>query len=389
MQQGELSWRDRGRLWMRLTIRFLLVLLVLLCARYLGPPLLGLFMPFILALVVSWLLNPMVKSLQKRLGLSRGILSLLLILLGFAAIGGILFGLGSSLVSEIQSLVENWESIWASLQSGLLILGDELDKLLAYMPYELENFINENLDNLYAWLSEWINVIIVEAGNRAKDVAFRLPPFVVALVVFIMGTYFITADYPRFRLKVTDRLSGEVKDFLSHVKSTALGAFGGYVRAEIIISIGVFLILLVGFLIVGQGYGVLLALVLAVLDFIPIIGSGTIMVPWAIIDLLTDKWSHGIGLLIVWGIICIFRRVAEPKAVGSQTGLSPVLSLVSMYVGMKLAGVLGMIFGPVLCMVVINICRTGIFDSLCGDLKLAVRDTAAILHTAPPGDKKK
>ncbi len=118
-------------------------------------------------------------------------------------------------------------------------------------------------------------------------------------------------------------------------------------------------------------------------DFIPIIGSGTVMVPWAVIDVLTGNWVHAVGLMVVWGIVCVFRRVAEPKAVGSQTGLSPILSLVSMYVGMRLAGVLGMILGPVLCLVLINVCRTGIFDGLLGDLRLAVRDTAAILNGHP------
>lgn len=94
--------------------------------------------------------------------------------------------------------------------------------------------------------------------------------------------------------------------------------------------------MLVGFLLIRQPYAVLLALVLAVLDFIPIIGSGTVMVPWAVIDLITGNWSHALGLMVVWGIICVFRRVAEPKAVGSQTGLSPILSLISLYVGMRL-----------------------------------------------------
>lgn len=384
MRQGELSWRDRGRLWMRLTIRFLLVLLFVLGMRYLAPTLLGLFMPFVLALIVSWFLNPLVKSLQRRLGLPRGILSILLILLAFAAIGGILFGLGSSLASEIRSLVENWEEIWVSLQGGVLTLGEELDKLLAYIPHEVETFINENLDKLYSWLSQWVNWAIVEAGNRAKNVAFSLPSFVVSLIVFIMATYFITADYPRLRMGVTDRLSKGVREFFSHIKRTALGAFGGYVRAELIISMCVFVILLVGFLIIGQGYAVLLALVLSVLDFIPLIGSGTIMLPWAVVDLLSGNVGHGLGLAIVWSVVCLFRRVAEPKVVGSQTGLSPVLSLVSMYIGMKLAGVLGMILGPILCMVAINICRTGIFDGLCADLKLAAKDVAALLHVPPP-----
>lgn len=380
MERGELTWRERGRLWMRLGIRLLLAVVIVLALRYLVPPLLSLLMPFVLALITAWLLNPMVKALQRKLGLSRGLLSLFLILLAFAAAGGILFGLGYSLFSEVSALINNWEGSWNALQTGVDAVGAWLDKLLAYLPGEVETFINGNLDQLWSAFSGWVSAVMPLVGTWAGNFAMGVPSFVVALIVFIMAAYFITADYPHYRFLMTDRLPPEVRSFVSHVKHTALGAFAGYVRAEVIISAGVFAILLVGFLLIGQPYAVLLALLLAVLDFIPIIGSGTIMVPWAFIDLLTGNWFHAVGLMVVWGIICVFRRVAEPKAVGSQTGLSPILSLISMYVGMRVGGVLGMILGPVLCLVAINVARTGIFDGLTADLALAARDTAALLR---------
>ena len=380
MERGELTWRERGRLWMRLGVRLLLAVGIVLILRYLVPPLLSLLMPFVLALVTAWLLNPVVKGLQRRLGLSRGVLSLFLILLAFAAAGGILFGLGYSLFSEVSALLNNWEGSWNTLQTGVDAAGAWLDKLLAYLPGEVETFVNGNLDQLWSAFSGWVSSVVPLVGTWAGNFAMGVPSFVVALIVFIMAAYFITADYPHYRFLMTDRLPPEVRTFVSHIKHTALGAFAGYVRAEVIISAGVFAILLVGFLLIGQPYAVLLALLLAVLDFIPIIGSGTIMVPWAFIDLLTGNWVHAVGLMVVWGIICVFRRVAEPKAVGSQTGLSPILSLISMYVGMRVGGVLGMILGPVLCLVAINVARTGIFDGLTADLALAARDTAALLR---------
>lgn len=380
MERGELTWRERGRLWVRLGVRLLLAVGIVLILRYLVPPLLSLLMPFVLALVTAWLLNPVVKGLQRRLGLSRGVLSLFLILLAFAAAGGILFGLGYSLFSEVSALLNNWEGSWNTLQTGVDAAGAWLDKLLAYLPGEVETFVNGNLDQLWSAFSGWVSSVVPMVGTWAGNFAMGVPSFVVALIVFIMAAYFITADYPHYRFLMTDRLPPEVRTFVSHVKHTALGAFAGYVRAEIIISAGVFAILLVGFLLIGQPYAVLLALLLAVLDFIPIIGSGTVMVPWAFIDLLTGNWVHAVGLMVVWGIICVFRRVAEPKAVGSQTGLSPILSLISMYVGMRVGGVLGMILGPIVCLVAINVARTGIFDGLTADLALAARDTAALLR---------
>ena len=128
---------------------------------------------------------------------------------------------------------------------------------------------------------------------------------------------------------------------------------------------------------------ILLAVALGILDFIPIVGSGTVMVPWAVADLFLGQYRHAVELMVIWGIIALFRRGAEPKVVGDQTGLSPILSLISIYVGMKIAGVVGMILGPVLCMVVINIGRLGVLDGVLSDLRLAAGDLAAILKNRP------
>lgn len=113
------------------------------------------------------------------------------------------------------------------------------------------------------------------------------------------------------------------------------------------------------------------------------------MVPWAVLDLFMGNYRHAIELMVIWGIIALFRRVGEPKAVGHQTGLPPVLSLVSIYVGMRLAGVLGMILGPVVVLVVINIGKSGVFDGVLADLSLAAGDISALLKggSVPPEDE--
>ena len=144
--------------------------------------------------------------------------------------------------------------------------------------------------------------------------------------------------------------------------------------------------LLAGFLVTGQSYGLLLALGLAVLDFIPIVGAGTVMVPWAVIALFTRDYPTAIRIMVIWGIIALFRRVMEPKFVGDQTGLSPIASLISIYVGMKVAGVPGMILGPILLLVLLNLSGMGMFRGLRLDLAAAVKDVSAILSERPePG----
>ncbi|WP_294550638.1 sporulation integral membrane protein YtvI [uncultured Pseudoflavonifractor sp.] len=384
MNGKELTWRERGRLWLRLGIRLAGTILVVLFLMYGAPPLLGLLMPFVLALVLTWILNPAIVKVQRRLGASRKVLSLVLLILIFTVAGGVLAALVYNIVNEVASLVINWPAIWAdSLQPAIADLEGFLSGLFAGLPQQVSQTVTDGLEKLVSWLNEMIPGLLSQAGSAAGSFAFSIPSFVVALVIFVMATYFIASDYPRLRLMVTGRLSPGVRDFFGSVKRTAVAAFGGYVKAQLILSVVVFFILLAGFVIIRQPYSVLLAFLLAVLDFIPIVGSGTVMVPWAVVDLFLGEYRHAVELMVIWGIIALFRRVAEPKVVGDQTGLSPILSLVSIYVGMKLAGVAGMILGPVLCMVVINISRLGVLDGVLSDLRLAAEDLAAILKNRP------
>ncbi len=377
----ELSWHDRGRLWFRLGLRLTFLLLALWAAIRLGPPLVSLFAPFLLSFLMVWVLSPVVKWLHKKLGVSRKFLSLALLALVFIALGTLIWALLTGIAGELISLTGNWEVLVSSLQAAVDGMGTTFSRTMDLLPASAQSTVNALINQFFDWLETVIPQFLTAAVDVGTDIAKALPSFAVALVVFIMASYFLTADYPRIRASLADRLPEGPRFFLSLVKRAVSVGFGGYVKAELILSIGVFFILLIGFLLIGQPYALLLALGLAVLDFIPIFGSGTVMVPWAVIDLFTGQFRHAVSLMIVWGLVALFRQVAEPKVLGNQTGLSPILSLVSVYVGMRLAGVLGMVFGPVLCLVVLNIVRSGVLDNALADVKLAAADLSAILKS--------
>ena len=379
MTNKQLTWRQRGALWLRLGIRLVLAALAVWSAARFGRPLLSLFAPFLFALAAAASLNPLVKKLQKALGWNRQALTLLLLLLLFGLLGGGLALLVYAAAGQLVSLVQNWSGLLEQLQSVL----DQLEELAAHfltlVPPQVTEIARSAGDDLFQWLSEAVPAALAGLGMEAGERAMGLPAFCVAVVIFVMATFFLTADYPYLRSRYVQHLDEGLLRFLSQLRSTALGAFGGYVKAELLLSVGVFFILLAGFFLIRQPYGLLLALGLAVMDFIPIIGAGTVMVPWAFIDLFTGDLPAAAALMSIWGVIALFRRVMEPKFVGDQTGLSPILSLVSIYVGMKLAGVLGMVFGPVVLLVVLNLAGMGMFRGLRLDLEEAARDITAIL----------
>lgn len=387
MELPELSWRERGRLWMRLGVRLGLVALAWLLLTRVGLPLLSLLMPFVLALCVAWLLNPLVRTLHKRLGLSRKLLSILLILLILAVVGGVITVFVWNIAQETAALAADWSSLERELSATVDAVNTFFQGAFTLLPAQVGQAAQEALSGLgedvLAWASDTLPDLVTALAGSAAGFASSVPSFAVATVVFLMASYFITADYPRLRYLATHRLPGPVRRLLSEVRSAAVNAFGGYVKAEFILSVGVFFILLAGFLLIGQPYALLLAFVLAVLDFIPILGSGTVLVPWAVVDLVTRDLRHAVELMVIWGLVALFRRVGEPKVVGDQTGLSPILSLISIYVGMRLGGVLGMVLGPVVFLVVINVVRLGVFHNTLADLRLAAGDLSAFLRNRP------
>lgn len=385
MRPGQLTWRQRGWLWLRLSIRLILAVLALVLLAKFGRPLLSLFAPFVAALVAAAVLNPLVKWFQRKLGWSRRFLTLLLLLLLFGGLGAVIGLLVYSAGNELVSLAQNWDGLLTSFQGAMDQLEELFARLLTMVPTQILETVETTAQRLVDWLNQVVPAALTALAEQAGQKAMGVPSFVMALVMFIMATYLLTADYPYLRTRAIQHMDEGLLDFLSQVRATALGAFGGYLRAEVLLSVGVFFILLAGFLITRQPYSLLLALGLAVLDFIPILGAGTIMVPWAVIAFFTRDYPTTIRLMAIWGVIAMFRRVMEPKFVGDQTGLSPILSLVSIYVGMKLAGVLGMILGPIVLLVLLNLAGMGMFRGLRLDLSAAARDLAAILSERPDG----
>ncbi|HJH62822.1 MAG TPA: sporulation integral membrane protein YtvI [Firmicutes bacterium] len=381
MQQQPLDWRARGALWVRLGIRGGLVVAAWLLLRHVGPFLLGLLGPFVLALMAAWLLNPPVRWLHRRLSVSRKAISLVLIVLIFCALGGVLYGLGVMAVGQIRSLLDNWPSLLAAMDSTADALADWFSRFQDLLPRGLLSTGEGLMDSLGNWLESldvagWVASLAGQAPALVSDVT----AFAVSTVVFIMASYLITADYPRLRFLVTDQVPADTRAFGATVKQLFVQAFGGYLKSQLLLSLVVFLILAVGFVLIGQPYGLLLAVLLAVLDFIPIIGAGTVMVPWAAVDLILGSYAHAVQLMVIWGAIALFRRLGEPKILGDQTGLPPILSLVGIYAGMRLGGVLGMIVGPILLLVLLNLGRLGVFAPAVADLRAAARDVLAILQ---------
>lgn len=386
MRPVPLTWKTRGALWLRLGLRLLLAATLVWIVIRLGRPVLSLFAPFLLAFAAAAALDPLIRWFRRKSNLSRGALTLLLLLALLGLLGAGIGLLGYAAGQELLDLAQNWDVLLTSLQSALDQMEHLFSRFLTLIPPQITQSVQSARESVLSWLSQSVPDALTGLVAAAGQKAMALPSFFVALIVFVMATYFLTADYPRLHAKAVRHMDEGLFRSFSQIRTSALGALGGYLKAELLLSFGVFWILLIGFVVTRQPYSLLLALGLALLDFIPIVGAGTVMIPWAIVALFGRDYSTAIEVMVIWGVIALFRRVMEPKFVGDQTGLSPILSLLGIYVGMKLAGIWGMILGPVLTLVVLNLADMGLFHGLRLDLEAAAGDISAILaqHPEPP-----
>ena len=357
------------KLILRISLRLVLIVAVLLCLGLIVPPLLGLFLPFLLAFVAATLLAPLVQKFAKRVG-GWNFWSMLFVVLMLLAVTGVLVYAGYYLVSQVTDLIRSWTSIREGITDMLNQVSQFLSNNVHFTSTDTEEYILGLLQDGLSWLtgkiSTWAPTVVVGVGNLASGIV----SFLISLLFFIVAAYFMTADYPGLRKRLIAWVPDIIRPHMRHVKEAAGSAMFGYLRAQLILSGVVLVIVFVALLIVRQPYSLLIAIATGIIDIMPFFGSGAILVPWGVICLLVGNLKKAIFLLILAFALFLFRKLAEPKVVGNQTGLSPLLSLISIYVGMKLGGVAGMILCPIACMVVIGLYGMGFFTPTIQDFRM-------------------
>lgn len=357
------------KLILRISLRLVLIVAVLLCLGLIVPPLLSLFLPFLLAFVAATLLAPLVQKFAKRVG-GWNFWSMLFVVLMLLAVTGILVYAGYYLVSQVTDLIRSWTSIREGITDMLNQVSQYLSNNVHFTSTDTEEYILGLLQDGLSWLtgkiSTWAPTVVVGVSNLASGIV----SFLISLLFFIVAAYFMTADYPGLRKRLIAWVPDIIRPHMRHVKEAAGSAMFGYLRAQLILSGVVLVIVFVALLIFRQPYSLLIAIATGIIDIMPFFGSGAILVPWGVICLLVGNLKKAVFLLILAFALFLFRKLAEPKVVGNQTGLSPLLSLISIYVGMKLGGVAGMILCPIACMVVIGLYGMGFFTPTIQDFRM-------------------
>ena len=228
------------------------------------------------------------------------------------------------------------------------------------------------IQNLNNYIGELISKISQPTVTAAGNIAKSLPSILVSTIVAILSAYFFTVEREEVISWLKKVAPPSISRRMTLVMDNLRYAVGGYLKAQLKIMCVVFLILLAGFAMMGVSYFVLVAALIAFLDFLPFFGTGTAMIPWALYKLLTGSYQTAVLLLVVYAITQVVRQLLQPKLVADSMGLNPLVTLLLLYAGYRIRGVLGMILAVPIGMVVINMCQAGAFDYIINDVKILI-----------------
>lgn len=373
---------QKKRVYLRAVVEAGLGVGMVALAMLLGPLGFEILLPFIVAFVMAWMFNPVVHRLQSRLGSTRKLYSFIMVLVFYAIVGVLLVYFALMLVEQILGLASALPSLIETLQNVYHMLIEYIKQLLDGVPegYEMyETQLLTALDAGWQWIVSFLTKLLSRVASYASGVAIALPENLIFLTVLILASCFITADFPNLRQTIYDKMTSGTRRSVDLLLRSVRAALTGFFRSQLIFAIIDMGIILTFFFFMKVPYPLPIALLLAFLDFIPFFGAGTIIVPWGCICLLIGATNMGVQLLVLYAILYVFRRIFEPRILGGQTGFSSLQMLFSMYAGMRLAGLTGLVVAPIIWIAAVDFCRTGIFDGIVSDWKVIIGDIRSLI----------
>ncbi|WP_247747209.1 sporulation integral membrane protein YtvI [Alkalihalobacillus sp. BA299] len=328
--------------------------------------------PFIIAAGFAFLLNPLVNLLTKKLKIPRGLSVLISILLLFGVLGSIIFLLILKIIEGIEYLSlqisGNIETslmyINSLLNQNVIPLWEEINQLFNNLNNTQQVTVQEYIQEYGLELATFLGKVGQALANGLSQFISVLPITITAILFILIAMYFISKDWDRIgeflKGAIPPTYYQKMQDINHELKTKVVGFF---IAQIILISLS-FVIIIVGFMILQIENALTIAVIAAVLDFLPYLGTGLIFVPWIIYCLITGNYFLAFGLMILYALVLVQRQLAEPKVLSSNLGINPLATLISLFIGLQLFGFVGLIIGPVTLVILVALYHAGILQGI-------------------------
>lgn len=335
---------------------------------------LGVLAPFIIAFVLAYALQRPIKWVQKKLHLkSHGIISFLLVLLVVCVVVGALSIAVLVLFNELKDFAHYLTTQFSSIDEVVVTLKGYLMSVIVRLPDGIKetasNYVTNAFDSFGQGESELDLSMLSAPLSGAWSVVKSLPSTVLACVVAVVSCFFMTSDYDKVKELVLGFFSETKRKNIIKTKRTAMRAIGKLLKAYVTIMaitfvemfLGLFLLKLIG--VYDGSYITIISFVTCIIDIVPVLGTGTVLLPWAVYNLIFGNFGMGIGLLVIYGVVTVIRQIIEPKLVANQAGLPAIVTIMAMFLGVRIFGAFGIILLPFTVIIIKLLYDEGVFSS--------------------------
>lgn len=327
--------------------KILLISAAVVGGIFLLPLLLPPALPFLIGLLLALLAEPGVRTLGAKTRLPRWACSLLCVGALLLLCGTALYALARVLFGELSALTEHLPELLARLQTSAEQLRDWLQSLISRLPQRTAQSLQRQLASAFDNGSFLMQSLSGRLVGTVSGMLSRMPGTLLGTLTALLAAFFTSASLPQLRALAENKLPKARLERLSAVRTRLRKTLGGWLLAQLELSGIACVLLCTGLLILRVDYWLLLGVVIALVDALPVLGAGAVLIPWALAAFLQQDATRGIGLLILYGCVWVMRTALEPKLVGSKVGLHPLASLAAFYVGWRLMGAAGMILFPI------------------------------------------
>ncbi len=304
--------------------------------------------PFVVGFVIAWALQKPIRFLRRLLPIPGKLIALCIVLLFYGTIGLLLSLVGVKIFSETAALIMAVPKLYTNLAQPLLWeMFTAMERILVDMDPSLVATLNDMARQFVVSLGERVTSWSVAAMGMISGVASSLPALFIKVVLMIISTFFIAMDYDTLTGFCMRQLSDRGKELFVQVKEYLVGTLWVCFRSYAMIMSITFVELSILLTFIGIEHPVLIAFCTAIFDILPVLGTGGIMIPWAVLTAIGGDLMLALKLFIVYIVVTVVRNIIEPKIVGGQLGLHPIVTLTSMFVGVQLLGVIGLFGFPI------------------------------------------
>lgn len=350
--------------YLKIFFYLLSAVLGLLFFIFVAPKILAYFMPFVIGFILSLIANPVVKFLEKRIKIKRKYGTVLIIVFVIAAVALACYGIVAAIAVGLMGFTDHLPSMYESAGNEITTAIEQLENMISTIPL----FRGFDFEQLTASLENMLNGLIAGTGtptvSAISGFAKGIPDMLVSVIMGFLATYFFIADRENMLHFVKNQFSASFQERMGGIYQQVVNAVGGYFKAQFKIMGIIYVIVLIGLIILDVNYAWLIGFGIAVLDMLPIFGTGTVLCPWALIKLFSGNIATAAGMMVLYAVCLVVHQLAQPKLVGESVGMDPFATLFFMYIGYKVSSVIGMIVAIPIGMILINLYKAGAFDNL-------------------------